>query len=276
MSFVSYAQNFEDVMLWRALKHIDNGFYIDVGAAWPDEDSVTRAFYERGWCGINIEPNPELNAQLQEKRPRDQNLRLAMGANEETLTMNFLADTGLSTLDDTIAKGYQKAGRCLDRQEVQVTTLANLWRKYVPLGQEVHFLKVDVEGLEEAVLRGNDWSKGRPWIVVVEATLPMSQIESHEAWEPILIDADYHFSYADGLNRFYVANERIELLVAFKYPPNTFDDFEVGNKQPVEIKVQQLEAVLQTIYASRSWRITAPLRLIFPFYRKLKDRLMGK
>ena len=32
MSFISYAQNFEDVMLWRALKHVENGFYIDVGA----------------------------------------------------------------------------------------------------------------------------------------------------------------------------------------------------------------------------------------------------
>lgn len=276
MSFVSYAQNFEDVMLWRALKHIDNGFYIDVGAAWPDEDSVTRAFYERGWSGINIEPNPELNMQLQEKRPRDKNLCLAMGVSEEILTMNFLADTGLSTLNDTIAKTHQKSGRKLDRQEVQVSTLANLWRRYVPIGQEVHFLKVDVEGLEEAVLRGNDWSKGRPWIVVVEATLPMSQIESHESWEPLLIAADYHFAYADGLNRFYVANERIELLAAFKYPPNTFDDFVVSNTQPLEIKVQEVEAALQTIYASRSWRITAPLRLVFPIYRKLKDRLMGR
>ena len=32
MSFISYAQNFEDVMLWRALKHISEGFYIDIGA----------------------------------------------------------------------------------------------------------------------------------------------------------------------------------------------------------------------------------------------------
>ncbi|HZF37393.1 MAG TPA: FkbM family methyltransferase, partial [Blastocatellia bacterium] len=46
MSFISYAQNFEDVMLWRALKHIDRGFYIDVGANDPDLDSVTKAFYE--------------------------------------------------------------------------------------------------------------------------------------------------------------------------------------------------------------------------------------
>jgi hypothetical protein len=56
MRFISYAQNFEDVMLWRALKGLKKGFYIDVGAHDPEVDSVTKAFYDRGWCGINIEP----------------------------------------------------------------------------------------------------------------------------------------------------------------------------------------------------------------------------
>ena len=56
VTFVSYAQNFEDVMLWRALRHVESGFYIDVGAAHPDDYSVTRAFYDRGWSGINVEP----------------------------------------------------------------------------------------------------------------------------------------------------------------------------------------------------------------------------
>ena len=51
MSFVSYAQNFEDVMLWRALKHVENGFYVDIGAQDPLVDSVSLAFYEHGWQG---------------------------------------------------------------------------------------------------------------------------------------------------------------------------------------------------------------------------------
>jgi hypothetical protein len=32
MSFISYAQNHEDVMLYRALREVKEGFYIDVGA----------------------------------------------------------------------------------------------------------------------------------------------------------------------------------------------------------------------------------------------------
>ena len=33
--FQSFAQNFEDVILWRALGHVTNGRYVDVGAADP-------------------------------------------------------------------------------------------------------------------------------------------------------------------------------------------------------------------------------------------------
>ena len=203
-------------MLWRALKHVQNGFYIDVGAAWPDEHSVTRAFYERGWRGINVEPNPHFNELLQAQRPEDVNLKVAVGDYEGVLVMNFIQNTGLSTLEDSIAEQHIGQGLSVDRHDVELKTLTSICSGYTKPGQDIHFLKVDVEGLEEAVLRGNDWTKFRPWVVVVEATLPMSQLESHEGWEPILLSASYLFAYADGLNRFYVAQEHVDLLSALK------------------------------------------------------------
>ena len=286
MSFISYAQNFEDIMLWRALKHIKMGFYIDAGAWSPDIDFVTRAFYECGWQGINVEPNPEFHVKLLTRRPRDINLRMAVSDTTGSLMMNFLSNPGLSTLDETIAQGHVRTGSTVDKQAVEVTTLADLWMQHVPEGQDVHFLKIDVEGFEEAALRGNDWSKYRPWIVIVEATLPMSQQESHEEWEPMLLTANYHFVYADGLNRFYVADEHIELLPAFKYPPNVFDEFELSSEyqadaraQKAETKANQLQDVadglnreLQVVYASRSWRITRPLRAAFCALRRVRIR----
>ena len=62
--FVSYAQNFEDIMLYRALKHVQSGFYIDIGAYDPVIHSVSLAFYERGWRGIHVEPNPHYAAPM--------------------------------------------------------------------------------------------------------------------------------------------------------------------------------------------------------------------
>ena len=51
MTFISHAQNFEDVRLWRAFSDIREGRYLDIGTQDPVRDSVSHAFYERGWRG---------------------------------------------------------------------------------------------------------------------------------------------------------------------------------------------------------------------------------
>src|SRR5690349_8212077 len=94
--FVSYAQNYEDVMLRRALRHVERGFYIDVGAQSPESDSVTKTFSLDGWRGINIEPHPVYFEQLVRLRPDDTNLNVALGERQGSLTINLVEDTGLS------------------------------------------------------------------------------------------------------------------------------------------------------------------------------------
>lgn len=242
MSFVSYAQNFEDVMLWRALGHLSAGFYIDVGAWSPDQDSVTRAFSERGWRGINVEPNPVHFSGLVERRPLDVNLCVALGDRFGTVMVNFVGDSGLSTANEEFALGHLEAGWVVTRQTVEMRTLASVWQRHVPPDQDVHFLKIDVEGLEKEVLAGNDWTRHRPWIVVVEATLPNSQIESHGDWEHLLLEADYFHVYSDGLNRFYVARERAQLKEAFRSPPNVFDGFVMAEVQDLRDRLERQEA----------------------------------
>lgn len=278
---ISYAQNFEDVMLWRALRDVSNGFYIDVGAWSPDIDSVTRHFYERGWRGINIEPNPTFSNQYKEKRPEDVTLEVAISDIAGTAKLYFSSNPGLSSLDATIAMNHEAEGTTTTPQVVEVTTLKDVCAKYVQ-GKEIHFLKVDVEGFEKNVLASNDWLNYRPWIIVVEATKPMSQIENYTGWEPLLFEASYEFAYADGLNRFYVAKEHQELKSAFKYPPNVFDEFvlaqEVKLRKDVEKLMHEAEKlVLETekslkeslvqIHTTRqmyenslSWKLTKPLR----------------
>ena len=278
---ISYAQNFEDVMLWRALKHISHGFYIDVGAWSPDIDSVTRHFYENGWRGINIEPNPAFSTQYAKKRPEDITLEVAISDVAATAELYFSSNPGLSSLDATIAMHHEASGITTTPQVVEVTTLKEVCAKHVQ-GKAIHFLKVDVEGLEKNVLIGNDWMHYRPWIIVVEATKPMSQIENYAEWEPILLEASYECVYADGLNRFYVAKEHQELKSAFKYPPNVFDEFvlaqEVKLREDVEKLTREAEKLVletekslkesllqmhltkQMYENSLSWKITKPLR----------------
>src|SRR5450432_1473274 len=199
MSFISYAQNYEDVMLWRALKDVRNGFYVDVGAQDPDVASVTRAFYERGWSGINLEPVPKYHEMLCRVRPRDTNLMLAAGAEEAERDFFEIADTGLSTLDADLAGRHRSEGRPSTLQRVRQRALADVWADHVKT--PVHFLKVDAEGSEAAVLAGAELKRNRPWIILVEAVAPMTQIPEHDKWERAITDADYDFVYFDGLNR---------------------------------------------------------------------------
>ncbi|UEM04417.1 FkbM family methyltransferase [Skermanella rosea] len=223
MTFISYAQNYEDIMLFRALRGVEQGFYVDVGANSPDEHSVTRAFYERGWRGINIEPVLEFHRQLLEARPRDVNLPIAIADRTGFIEFHDVAGTGLSTINPKIAENHRAAGYQVTRRSVVVETLDEVFRKYV--SGEVHFLKIDVEGLEGSVLRGLSLEEIRPWIIVVEATEVLSQVQSHASWEPRLKERGYSFVYFDGLNRFYVADEHADLAGSFESPPNVFDDW---------------------------------------------------
>lgn len=241
MSFISYAQNLEDVMLWRALKHIKKGFYVDVGAWLPEVDSVTKAFYDKGWHGINVEPHPDYYSQLESQRPHDINLCIAVSDTAGKDHMNVVSNSGLSTLDDAIAREHANAGFEVERKAIKTTTLAAIWEKHIGVRQSVHFLKIDVEGYEERVLRGIDWAKCRPWIVVVEATHPMSQTETHSQWEPILFDNRYTLAYQDGLNRFYVADAHKDLLPAFKQPPNIFNGYKRHAQVKAEAKANRAE-----------------------------------
>ena len=251
--FVSHAQNLEDVVLWRALRDVPEGFYIDAGAEHPLLGSVTMAFHERGWRGINIEPNEAYFELLAAQRPRDVNLKCAVSDQPGTQTFHTVVDTGLSTLVEDIATGHASAGRTVTGSTVEVTTLDRIWERHVG-DQAVHFLKIDVEGYEEQALRGLDLTRRRPWIVVVEATRPLSQTPSFETWDPILVDARYDLVYRDGLNRFYLAREHAALRDRFDAPPNVFDAYVTARQAEMETiaasACRQLDIVSENLRAA--------------------------
>jgi FkbM family methyltransferase len=223
MRFISYAQNYEDVMLARAFRDLDAGFYIDVGAQDPRFDSVTKAFYDRGWHGINIEPVEYWHQKLCQDRPRDINLCLAAGAAEGTIDFHETTDSGLSTASAEFARRHRERGLEFTTRQVAVRRLDTICAERGV--DQVHFLKVDVEGAEEDVLRGIDLTRLRPWVVLVEATEPNSRVSAHAQWEHLIVDHAYRFVYQDGLNRFYLADEHADLADAFAAPPNIFDEF---------------------------------------------------
>jgi len=237
--FTSYAQNCEDVLLWRALSHIEHGFYIDVGANDPEMHSVTKAFYERGWHGINIEPLPQFAPRFAEQRVHDINLQMAAGAVNGNITLYDVPEVeGWASSSREVALQHQNSGFGIAELTVPVRCLASICEEYVK--NEIHFLKIDVEGDEEKVLRGMDFTRWQPWIVVIEATLPNSQICSHEKWEDLLFDHNYRFAYFDGLNRYYVSPRQLQLAAFLQVQPNVFDNFRSSHLVKAWATIEQL------------------------------------
>ena len=224
MTFLSYSQNNEDVLLWRALGHVKDGFYIDVGANDPVEHSVTKAFYDAGWRGINIEPLPAFHQAFVEQRPRDINLALAAGSSDGSLTLYDVADVnGWASPEREVAEAHRAAGHEVRELTVPVRTLASICAEHAQ--GDIHFLKVDVEGFESEVLRGMDFARWRPWVLVVEATMPGRRETNHETWEHLVLGHRYRYVWFDGLNRYYVAEEHAELAQHFGIQPNVFDEY---------------------------------------------------
>ncbi len=240
--FVSYAQNFEDVILWRALHRIGQGFYIDIGAGDPDAESVTRAFYDRGWRGVNVEPSRTAYLQLVARRPRDVNINAAM-LNRTGPVCYYPVDggNGLSTIIASVAAMRRADGWPVQEGvSVDGDTLSNICRRHA-VDQPIHFLKVDVEGAERDVLLGADFTLFRPWIVVVESEGPGVSEERDRAFEEPLLAANYRAAYFDGLNRFYLADEHADDLTrALSVPPNVYDRFVTAAQVEAEQRAESL------------------------------------
>ena len=124
---ITYAQNFEDVMLERLFKGQSAGFYIDVGAWHPTLHSVTRHFYDAGWRGVNIEPIRRQYELFVQDRPRDINLNAALV--ESSGTLNFFEcedNTALSTGDPEQAQRLRSEGHAIREYSVQALTLSDV------------------------------------------------------------------------------------------------------------------------------------------------------
>jgi FkbM family methyltransferase len=225
--FISFAQNAEDVVLHRALGGVSRGRYVEVGANHPTDSSITRAFYDRGWSGIEIEPVGEFADAFRADRPRDTVVQVAVtDSGEETVTLHVIEGTGLSTLEGGIAEGHRTSGWEVQEETVPARRLDDVLAEHLRPEDDIHFMVVDTEGSERAVLGSVDLRRWRPWVLVVEATEPNTTTPTHEQWEHVVRDAGYEFCLFDGLSRFYVAEERADLLrPALSYPANVLDAY---------------------------------------------------
>lgn len=244
----SFAQNFEDVMLWRALGQLSDGFFIDIGAHHPVKDSVSKIFSEAGWTGIHVEPVPFYADLLRKDRPREKVIEAVVSDTNGLCEFYSIEGTGLSTSRKDIADNHKANNFEYSAIIVSAVTLDDIL-SLCP-DREIHWLKIDVEGMEKAVLSGWLDASRRPWVVVIESTFPGTQKSNFQDWEEIILRKGYRHVYSDGLNRFYLHDDHSELDVHFQAPPNIFDGFQLTPESDHVIEI--IRAHAQNITAMES------------------------
>ena len=166
-----YGQDGEDVLLRVFYKHLNyKGFYVDIGAFNPKILSNTYWYYERGWHGINIDANPASITLFNKKRKRD--INILSGVSDTNGEMNYYywgEGSAMNTFSEEFYKKWSADGLKLKEiKKVQMQPINAILDKYVPEGQPIDFVTLDVEGFEMKILTTYNFEKYAPEYFLIE------------------------------------------------------------------------------------------------------------
>jgi len=154
-----YAERGEDKFCDELGVLPSNGFFVDVGCAWPFLNSTTAFLRDKGWVGASID-----------------------GDDSYAKQWDGVAPFTHCVVNDGCAVRFEKNGvpelsRISENGELVNSRRLDDLLQYSP---PVDFLAVDVEGSEFDVLQTFDWSKQHPLIVIAE----------HSMWTPDGVQRD--------------------------------------------------------------------------------------
>jgi hypothetical protein len=167
---VSYSQEGEDLALLRLIGEKYTGFYIEIGAHHPVRFSNTYLFYRLGWRGICIDATPGSMKLFKKHRPRDICVETGVGETDSSQQYYLFNDPALNTFskekaEKVIAEG---AYHLIGTQNIQQRNINSILSEYLVPAQ-IDFLSIDVEGLDELILKTFDFSRYHAQYVVLEA-----------------------------------------------------------------------------------------------------------
>lgn len=200
----SYAQEGEDAIiedLWESRYGRRPGFFVEVGGYHPVRFSNTLRLYRRGWRGIVVEPTPARWWLWALMRPRDLLVKLAVGASRQVRTF-YCFDEGALNKFAMEVEEYGNRQFIANLIPVQQDTLACILENSEAGQRGIDLLSIDIEGMEMDALRGNDWARYRPKMIIVE----------DRGFEIARPDASETYRYLTGLGYRAVAKTRRNVI----------------------------------------------------------------
>lgn len=166
----SYAQCGEDLILTFLLYHlgIERPTFVDLGAHHPYFLNNTALLYDKGFRGVNVEPDPSLIAAFREQRPDDVTLNVAVGPEPGRLDFYVMSAPTLNTLSTEEVRRSEALGYTVERVvPVDVVTVGDVFAA-LPTAPHPDVLSVDVEGLDLEILQATDFDRHPVPVVCVE------------------------------------------------------------------------------------------------------------
>ena len=189
--YMSYAQfNLDARILNTYFKNNTTGIMVEVGAGWPEQHSQSKLFRDVGWRVVSFEPDPLLfglhekfkheiyQYAISDKTELNKDFKVAYMSDD----INVQPWSGFHT--DVMAE-QRKNG--LQSLEVALQKAVNIKVDYYCLNEilpkinveNFDYLSVDVEGWELEVLKGIDFKKYTPKVLLVENVLNNSEYNSY-------------------------------------------------------------------------------------------------
>jgi FkbM family methyltransferase len=168
----SYSQCGEDLIIDFLFQQmgVEKPSYIDIGAHHPRYINNTFLFYLKGSRGISIEPDPSLIAEFNSVRKEDINLNIGIGDVNGEADFYIMNEPTLNTFVKEEAERMEaekSAYKIAEVKKIKISPLADVIKKHSG-GKFPDLLSIDVEGLDEEILKSIDYTSAIPKVMCVE------------------------------------------------------------------------------------------------------------
>ena len=186
---ISYSQFGEDLVVRNHFQDFDNstGLFIDVGAFHPFRLSNTMLLSKLGWRGINIDCDPDKIALFEELRPRDQNVCAAIAESpREMIWLKYPQSTTDRLVELNESELLSACGETpIKKTPIKVMSLTHVLDQSAFKNKQFHYLNIDCEGHDLAVLQGLDFTRYSPTLITVEALNKSAQSVLTDFLQPL-------------------------------------------------------------------------------------------
>ena len=194
----------EEVLIRDFFQDRKGGIFVDVGCAWPVRANNTYYLeHHLGWTGIGIDALDDYAEAWKQKRPGSVFLNFLVTDASTGMGEFYRSESlGLSSTsaDHARARGWG-GGLEVEKIEVPTATLTEILD-----GQglsRVDLLALDIEGHEFEALKGFDFERFRPELIIAEGARPQVQA--------LLSDNGYHlierYLPFDTANRYFARSK---------------------------------------------------------------------